>query len=148
MRWLQLRRSQPGQQEDVQIKRVQRVIDSLPPELLSQRAFDCKQYARALFFLEPSLLKDGEMRVVQGTLPGYQSLQHIYAEIDEPDALEGLFAIMPNLDLGQETQGHRKAGRWTAAQTWYEVQLAESPDDVDVQLELLTCLKESGQHGT
>lgn len=41
----------------------------------------------------------------------------------------------------------RKAGRWTAAQSWYEIALAEKPDDVDTQINLLTCLKESGQYG-
>jgi serine/threonine-protein kinase ATR len=42
---------------------------------------------------------------------------------------------------------HRKAGRWVAAQSWYELQLNKSPEDSDTQVNLLTCLKESGQHG-
>lgn len=74
-------------------------------------------------------------------------LQDIYAQIDEPDGLEGISAHMHVLDINQQVLSHRKAGRWTAAQTWYEVKLAEDPDNVDVQIELLTCLKESGQHG-
>jgi serine/threonine-protein kinase ATR len=149
MRWLQLKRSETNlQQKDLSyIERVQRVVSHVPAELLSKRAIDCKEYARALFFLEPYLLKDGKMREAEGISQAYESLQHIYSEIDEPDALEGLFAIMPQTNLTQQTKGHRKAGRWTAAQTWYEIQLAEAPSDVNLQLELLTCLKESGQHG-
>jgi serine/threonine-protein kinase ATR len=76
-----------------------------------------------------------------------QRLQDIYTQIDEPDGIEGISAHLHVLDIDQQILGHRKAGRWTAAQSWYEIQLAETPEDVDVQLNLLTCLKESGQHG-
>lgn len=76
-----------------------------------------------------------------------KTLQDIYAQIDEPDGLEGLAAHMPVLNIDQQVLGHRKAGRWTAAQTWYEIRLAEDPDNTDVQHDLLTCLKQSGQHG-
>lgn len=76
-----------------------------------------------------------------------ERLQDIYAHIDEPDGLEGLAAQMQVLDIDQQVLGHRKAGRWTAAQTWYEIRLAEDPDNTDVQHDLLTCLKQSGQHG-
>ena len=37
-------------------------------------------------------------------------------------------------------------GRWQAVQNWYEMQLTNQPDDVDVQVNLLHALKESGQH--
>jgi serine/threonine-protein kinase ATR len=76
-----------------------------------------------------------------------KKLQDIYAHIDEPDGLEGLTAQMQVLDIDQQILSHRKAGRWTAAQTWYEIRLAENPDNTDVQHDLLTCLKQSGQHG-
>lgn len=147
-RWLQLRRPQPNLQtrDLTQMQRVQDLIASLPPDVLSARAVQSGQYARALFFLEPYLYKDGRLKEGQERSEAYRSLQQIYAEIDEPDALEGLFAIMPQHDLAQQTQGHRKAGRWTAAQTWYEVQLAERPGDVKMQQDLLTCLRQSGQH--
>jgi serine/threonine-protein kinase ATR len=75
------------------------------------------------------------------------ALEHIYTQIDEPDGLEGVYANLTFLDINQQILSHQKAGRWTAAQTWYEVRLAEDPDNIDVQLDLLTCLKESGQYG-
>ena len=74
-------------------------------------------------------------------------LQDIYTQIDEPDGIEGISAHLHVLDIDQQILAHRKAGRWTAAQSWYEIKLAETPDDMDVQVNLLTCLKESGQHG-
>jgi serine/threonine-protein kinase ATR len=76
-----------------------------------------------------------------------ETLQGIYANIDEPDGLEGISAHLPVLNINQQMLSHKKAGRWAAAQTWCEMQLAERPNDVDVQLDLLNCLKQAGQHG-
>lgn len=75
-----------------------------------------------------------------------RSVHDIYTQIDDPDGLDGISACMKDLGFKEQALSHRKAGRWTAAQTWYEIQLAESPDDVNLQLDLLTCLEESGQY--
>lgn len=149
MRWLQLKKTQPGGLKPVEhiwIKWVEGVIGSLDPELISQRAVDCNEFARALFFLEPHIenKKGGDKEDNDRIM---QALQNIYTQIDDPDGLEGVSAHLQHVTLDQQALNHRKAGRWTAAQTWYEIRLAESPDDVDIQLDLLTCLKESGQHG-
>lgn len=150
MRWLQLKKSSSLQKTDeVNILLVQKRLDAIPPELVSQRAIDCKQYARALFHLEPHVLRQRE---VQGNntdniQQALDSLQNVYANIDEPDGLEGVSANLKVIDLNQQVLSHRKAGRWSRAQAWCEVQLAEDPNNVDVQLDLLNCLKESGQHG-
>jgi serine/threonine-protein kinase ATR len=74
-------------------------------------------------------------------------LQFIYAQIDEPDSIEGISAHLQVLNSDQQIMEHRKAGRWTAAQSWYEITLADRPDDTETQINLLTCLKESGQYG-
>ncbi|RMZ80799.1 hypothetical protein DV737_g2822, partial [Chaetothyriales sp. CBS 132003] len=73
-------------------------------------------------------------------------LQDIYAQIDEPDGIEGISAQMHIVDIQGRVLEHKKAGRWTAVQGWYQVQLAEHPDDMDLQKNLMECLKESGQH--
>ncbi|KAK4192472.1 protein kinase rad3 [Podospora australis] len=140
------------------ISRIEEVIGSFDPNLLSQRAIDCNEYARALFFLEPHLEQRDGRRGGQKDKGAKQnddeqndewlreSLQKIYTNIDDPDGLEGISAHLGTVTLDQQALNHRKAGRWTAAQTWYEIRLAESPEDADIQVDLLTCLKESGQH--
>lgn len=128
---------------------IQKRLDSIPPELVSQRAIDCKQYARALFHLEPHILRQQEEHGndAENIQQALDSLQNVYAHIDEPDGLEGVSANLKVIDLKQQILSHRKAGRWSRAQTWCEVQLAEDPHNTDVQIDLLTCLKESGQYG-
>ncbi|KAK9420883.1 putative Phosphatidylinositol 3 [Seiridium unicorne] len=149
MRWLQIKRSRQSltPQDDEWMKRIQIILTSIPAELISQRAVDCKSYSRALFHLEQHIREvDQKKTSSEDRERLLLRLQDIYAQIDEPDGLEGISAHLHVLDINQQILSHRKAGRWTEAQTWYEVKLAEDPDNVDVQIELLTCLKESGQH--
>lgn len=152
MRWLQIKRSRQSltPQDDAWIQKVQTILlNSIPAELISQRAVDCKSYSRALFHLEQHIHEADQTKASSEERERLLlRLQDIYAQIDEPDGLEGISAHLHVLDINQQILSHRKAGRWTAAQTWYEVKLAENPNNVDVQIDLLTCLKESGQHGT
>ena len=118
----------------------------IPAELVSQRAIECRSYSRALFYWEQHIRQVRDKTKELKTVDMVQ-LQDIYTQIDEPDGIEGISAHLHVLDIDQQILAHRKAGRWTAAQSWYEIKLAETPDDMDVQVNLLTCLKESGQHG-
>ncbi|TVY82181.1 Protein kinase rad3 [Lachnellula suecica] len=130
-----------------QIQRVEMVLSMIPPEVISQRAVECKSYSRALFYWEQHIRNCRERKITMDkNTELLERLQDIYTQIDEPDGIEGISAHLHVLDIEQQILGHRKAGRWTAAQSWYEIKLAENPDDVDVQVNLLTCLKESGQH--
>jgi len=77
----------------------------------------------------------------------YHGLQSIYSQLDEPDGLEGLSAQLNILTPEQQALQHRRAGQWSAAQSWYEIELMHQPADRCLQLGLLDCLQESGQHG-
>lgn len=147
-RWIQEKTRIATKDDRAALDRVQELVDTIPPELRSRRAVDCKQYSRALFYLEHHAqeleLKKGETSE-RNRLLG--QLQDIYTQIDEPDGLEGISAHLQVLDANQQVLGHKKAGRWSAAQTWYEIKLAEEPNNVDTQVDLLNCLKQSGQHG-
>lgn len=148
MRWNQEKSRHATRADDTALKRVKAVIDVIPPVLRAQRAMDCGQYSRALFYLEHHAqeleLENGDPRERTRLL---EQLQDIYTQIDEPDGLEGISARLHVLDVNQQILSHKKAGRWAAAQTWYEIKLAEEPSNVDIQADLLTCLKQSGQHG-
>jgi serine/threonine-protein kinase ATR len=151
MRWLHQKRAkqQHNAGDATAITRVQSILDALPPELISQRAVDCKSYSRALFHLEQHIRQTEQDQRDSGERERLlQRLQDIYTQIDEPDGLEGISAHLHVLDINQQILSHRKAGRWASAQTWYEMKLAQDPRNIDVQVDLLTCLKESGQHGT
>lgn len=151
MRWIHAKKAthpstQQAERHKKSIELVENLITALDRKLLSQRAMDCKEYARALFFLEPYMEERHNMSPEE-LEPLAQTIQSIYTQVDDPDGLEGISARVVNISLDQQALNHRKAGRWTAAQSWYEIRLAESPGDTNVQVDLLTCLRESGQHG-
>jgi|SRR5690242_12391901 len=135
-----------------QISRVEGIIQLIPAEVISRRAVECGSYARALFHWEQYYRQQQQVKAETNQVfekdDLLQHLQSIYAQIDEPDSIEGITAHLKVLNPEQQIIEDRKAGRWTAAQSWYEIALAEKPDDVDTQINLLTCLKESGQYGT
>ncbi|CAO2647756.1 Nn.00g086780.m01.CDS01 [Neocucurbitaria sp. VM-36] len=135
-----------------QISRVEGILQSIPAEVISQRAVECGSYARALFHWEQYYRQQQQVKVEAKQLflekdELLQHLQMIYAHIDEPDSIEGISAHLKVLNPEQQIIEDRKAGRWTAAQSWYEIALAEKPNDSETQINLLTCLKESGQYG-
>lgn len=150
MRWMQTRRAagRLTETDRERLAQVQEALDLIPAELIAQRAVDCNEYARALFHLEQHAHKMEQRKKEPGERTRLlQKLQDIYANVDEPDGLDGISAHLQVLDINQQILSHRKAGRWTAVQSWYEMQLAENPVNTDIQIDLLHCLKQAGQHG-
>lgn len=135
----------------IQIQKIDSVLSIIPAEVISRRAVECKSFARALFHWEQYIRqqknKHRKNKQTDGLESLYERLQDIYTQIDEPDGIEGISAHLQVLNIDQQILEHRKTGRWTAAQSWYELLLSEHPNDLDVQFNLLTSLKESCQHG-
>lgn len=128
------------------IASVEQVITSIPANIIAQRAIECGSYARALFHWENYIRENKDNPNLQANEREnmYERLQSIYSEIDEPDGLDGIAASINFVRPEQEALQHVRAGRWSAAQGWYEVELASKPDDHDLQTGLLTCLQQSG----
>ena len=133
-----------------QIKSVEVLLASIPPEIISKRAVECKSFSRALFHWEQYIHKCKSQSELQETTSSeqlYERLQDIYSQIDEPDGIEGISSHLSALSIDQQVLEHRKAGRWATAQSWYELELEKEPENIDAQWNLFTCLKESGQQG-
>jgi serine/threonine-protein kinase ATR len=133
------------------VSSVEAVLSAIPADIISQRAVHCRSFARALFHWEQhirqTLDKAAFRRENVEMDEHFRHLQEIYAQIEEPDAVEGMSTRLQILDPEQQILEHKRAGRWTAAQSWYELSLADKPDDRSLQLELLTCLKASNRYG-
>ncbi|MCJ1477208.1 serine/threonine-protein kinase M1 [Lambiella insularis] len=130
-----------------QISKVEAVLSAIPAEVMSQRAIECRSFSRALFYWEQYIRQQKDQNLAKNELEQlYERLQDIYTQIDEPDGIEGISSHLQVLNIDQQVLQHRKAGRWTAVQSWYELRLTEEPDNTEVQLNLLTSLRESGQY--
>ena len=134
-------------ESDIAVSRVEKILAFIPPDVMGTRSFECKSYARALFYWEQHIRQARKVLSDEDMKPLYERLQHIYSQIDEPDCIEGISASLKIYTIEQQITEHRNVGRWAAAQSWYELQLSSKPDDVKLKLDLLSCLRESGQFG-
>ncbi|ODV87595.1 hypothetical protein CANARDRAFT_194713 [[Candida] arabinofermentans NRRL YB-2248] len=66
-------------------KRVESFLSMLPTDLLAKRTAQCNSYERAIFNLEQSYLTD-KMNKDEF----FSTIRHMYAEIDDTDALQGV----------------------------------------------------------
>nr|OQO19804.1 hypothetical protein B0A51_16256 [Rachicladosporium sp. CCFEE 5018]OQO27475.1 hypothetical protein B0A51_06559 [Rachicladosporium sp. CCFEE 5018] len=133
-----------------QIQTIEQFLGSIPAEVTAARAMNCESYARGLFNWEQHI-RQGRPLIPSASSAHehedlYDQLFDIYAQIDEPDGLEGLAVHLPFLTDEQQAALHVRAGRWTAAQSWYELQLADSPDDTTLQTSVLQCFRETGRY--
>jgi serine/threonine-protein kinase ATR len=131
---------------DADIRRVRSILDAIPPDVIGLRSLEFKSYARSLLYWEQHIRRKRNELPDDDLEPLYDRLQHIYTHIDEPDGMSGISAKLPTMDIDQQILEHRKAGKWTAVQSWYELNLTEKPGDVDVQANLISSLRDSGQY--
>ena len=143
--------AEQAEAHSLQISNVEALLSQIPADVISRRATECKSFSRALFHWEQYIRQERQKHIELSREfdpePLYDRLQDIYTQIDEPDGVEGISAHLHVLNLDQQILEHRRAGRWTAAQSWYEMSLNERPKEPEIQYNLLTCLKESGQYG-
>jgi serine/threonine-protein kinase ATR len=132
------------------VKAVENVLSSIESELMANAALQSKAYARSLRSFEQRLyqLKRVQKREDQDLQEYYERIHQIYAELDEPDGMEGIstFVIAPSLE--HQIREHESTGRWTSAQSCWEVRLQQDPDDVKLHVGLLKCLRNLGHYGT
>jgi serine/threonine-protein kinase ATR len=137
-------------QDQGQIETIERFLATIPADLVATRAMECGTYARALFNWE-QYIRQSRPLIPLASVDAVSDemndrLIDIYAQIDEPDGLEGISAHLTILSDEQQATLHARSGRWTAAQAWYELQLAERPNDEELQTSLLQCLRETGRY--
>lgn len=134
-----------------QIACIERILSRIPAQVISRRAVECGSYARALYHWEEHMRTMKQKSTHPQAHPVdeeklYQQLQDIYSQIDEPDGIDGISSYLHVLKPEQQVLEHRRAGRWAAAQSWYDLRLREEPENIGLHVDLLECLKHAGQH--
>lgn len=126
-----------------------RLIAEIDPELTAQAALQSKAFARSLKSFEQRIshLKNHSKRKDADLQDYYEYLHRIYADLDEPDGMEGVTARVLAPSLEHQIREHESVGRWTSAQSCWEVKLQQSPNDVSLHIGLLRCLRSLGHYG-
>lgn len=137
-----------NEQADEQLSRVDSILSSIDQNLMARAALQCKAYARSLMNFERQIVFLRQSQVSSDDLPGYyERLHEIYAHLDEPDGMEGVSTLILSPSLEHQIRQHESTGRWTSAQSCWEVRLQQSPDKIDFHIGLLRCLRNLGHYG-
>ncbi|KAJ7784096.1 hypothetical protein B0H16DRAFT_1296839 [Mycena metata] len=146
------RNAGPSQLEE-QLIRVDSILSSIDENLMAKAALKCKAYARSLMNFERQILTLRERALYSNTenkeLPTYyERLHEIYSHIDQPDGMEGVSTLILSPSLEHQIRQHESTGRWTSAQSCWEVRLQQAPDNLEFHLGLLRCLRNLGHYDT
>lgn len=127
---------------------VEGILIDIPQDLVAQAALTCKAYARSLLNFESRIVaqrahkKDSELQEY------YERIHECYASLDEPDGMEGISTKILAPTVWHQIREHESTGRWTSAQSCWEVKLQETPDDPACHIGLLKCLRNLGHYGS
>lgn len=129
---------------------VEGILQDIPHILVGQAALTCKAYARSLLNFESHIVAqhaqkgldtDKDLQVY------YENLHECYAHLDEPDGMEGISTKILAPSVLHQIREHESTGRWTSAQSCWEVKLQQKPDDPTNHVGLLRCLRNLGHYG-
>lgn len=131
------------------VVRVNEQFQGISQELMAQAALQCRAYARSLLNFEQRIrtLRDAGAKD-QDLQSHYEAMHTIYANLDEPDGMEGISTKVISPSLEHQIREHESTGRWTAAQSCWEVRLQQRPDSSDLHMGLLRCLRSLGHYDT
>jgi serine/threonine-protein kinase ATR len=131
-----------------QLTRIDSVLSSIDQDLMAKAAFQCKAYARSLMSFERHLASLQERNANDVEIQScYERLHEIYCHLDEPDGMEGISTLILSPTLEHQIRQHESTGRWTSAQSCWELRLQQSPDNLDYHIGLLRCLRNLGHYG-
>lgn len=134
---------------DEQLLRLDSILANIDQSLMAKAAFQCKAFARSVMNFERQIItiREREGDSQRGLPEYYERLHEIYAHLDEPDGMEGISTLIVSPTLEHQIRQHETTGKWTSAQSCWEVRLQESPDNVEHHLGLLRCLRNLGHYG-
>jgi serine/threonine-protein kinase ATR len=141
-------RAYEGDAMEERLLRVDSILSNIPRSLVARAAFQCKAFARSLMSFEGQVFDLKANDAAEADLqPYYEHLHEIYANLDEPDGMEGVSTLVLLPSLEHKIRQHESTGRWTSAQSCWEVKLQNNPDNLDYHIGLLRCLRNLGHYG-
>ncbi|GAA6058026.1 hypothetical protein JCM3770_003979 [Rhodotorula araucariae] len=128
---------------------VEGILQDIPHILVGQAALTCKAYARSLLNFESHIVAQHAQKGVdtdKDLQVYYENLHECYAHLDEPDGMEGISTRILSPSVLHQIREHESTGRWTSAQSCWEVKLQQKPDDPVNHVGLLRCLRNLGHY--
>ena len=140
-----------GAKDDINpmaLVQVEGVLQDIPQILIAQAALTCKAYARSLLNFESRIVAQRSHKTDKDLQEYYENLHECYADLDEPDGMEGISTKIVAPSVWHQIREHESTGRWTSAQSCWEVKLQQTPEDPACHIGLLRCLRNLGHYGS
>lgn len=135
-------------ENELYVTQVDSILASIDQILIAEAAFQCKAYARSLMNFEKQIvLLRGSDSTRERLQTYYNRLHEIYSHLDEPDGMEGVSAFISVNSIEHQIRLNESTGKWTSAQSCWELRLQQSPDNLEHHLGLLRCLRNLGHYG-
>ncbi|KAF9435330.1 serine/threonine-protein kinase M1 [Entomortierella beljakovae] len=135
-------------QNDAALNAVQEQLTSISHEAIAMAAFRCKAYARSLLHYEQHI-RDSRQHLEYSDADiqsMYEKLQEIYANLEEPDGMEGISSLITSGTVTQNLLQCESSGQWSEAQFYYEQGLQDDPGQFEYHAGLYKCLENLGHY--
>lgn len=133
--------------KDSLIENVEGIMNKLSPDLMARRSYECKSYPRAIMYWEQHLHTIGDSNPKEKETI-YSKFMEIYANINDPDSLDGVSRTFSNLSVPRKILQLENTGRWDDALECYE-SLSKSSNwnwDSENGYNMLRCMKQGGNY--
>nr|KAJ3419635.1 serine/threonine-protein kinase M1 [Polyrhizophydium stewartii] len=135
-------------QLEEQVHSVETWLLSIPREAMARASEQAKAHARNLMYYEQYVREERATKSLDEMQPVYAKLQEIYASLEDADALDGMMSLVVSPTLRQQIVANETSGRWTDAETCYELALQLEPQNQEHRLGLMRCLQNLGHFDT
>ena len=129
-----------------EFKSLEKFLSQIPQSMIASAAIRSRAYARSLMHYENYFREERKIKSHSELQSLYVGLQKNYAELEDADALSGISNYIVNQSIENQILGHEVAGRWSSAQSCYEV-LHQSEPTPQHQNGILKCLQNMGHYG-
>ncbi|KAK9480237.1 hypothetical protein V1514DRAFT_359878 [Lipomyces japonicus] len=129
---------------DEEIKKTMTIVESVPVEVMGNKAFECNSFARSLYYYELFARECRGDKIKMNEI--FIKLQMIYSKLKSPDSVQGISLQLMSAGLDQQILENEAAGKWDIAESCYEVLVRNSPNDMDSETGLMNCLRSSHRY--
>lgn len=129
---------------ELSLKKVGRFLAKIPNLLIAESCFQTDAHARSLLYFEKYVRDERVNKDELDMQPAYEKLSKMYSNLEDADALNGIFTLFANPSLEQQIIHHESTGKWNLAHSCYEDLIRKSPDSYDNKIGILKSLKNLG----
>lgn len=133
------------EENDVNVNIIKTFLQRIPADIMATRSFECKSYSRSLMYWEEHL-RENTSESSEESEKIYSKFMEIYASIDDPDSLDGIASNVKLLSVPGKILYYENTGKWDYALECYEVLSKTSEWNVELNFNMLRCIKESGRY--